>query len=159
MTPLTRNILQFRPKTYNNLISRCSGIARDETDASVGYWLLGISGLVAGMVAVGGITRLTKSGLSMTDWKLQGSLPPLNEEEWNKEFERYKQFPEWKQRKSMDIGEFKYIYFWEYSHRMMGRFIGLSFAIPFAYFAYKGRISRQLFPRISGLFCLGGFQV
>ena len=96
-----------------------------------------MSGLVAGMVTIGGITRLTKSGLSMTDWRLQGSLPPMNKEQWLIEFERYKTFPEWQQRKSMTLDEFKFIYFWEYGHRMMGRFLGVAFVTPFAYFTYK----------------------
>jgi hypothetical protein len=103
---------------------------------AVAYWLFGLSGLVAGMVSIGeyrafhhspkyltlhihfvdlgGITRLTRSGLSMTDWKLTGSLPPMTTEQWEREFERYKTFPEWQQRQSMTINEFKYIYFWEY---------------------------------------------
>ncbi len=111
------------------------------------------------MVAVGGMTRLTKSGLSMTDWKLQGSLPPLNAEQWNIEFERYKTFPEWKQRQSMDIEEFKTIYYWEYGHRMMGRFIGFAFAMPFAYFGIKRMIPKTLYPRLMLLLGLGGGQV
>lgn len=108
---------------------------------------------------MGGITRLTRSGLSMTDWKLQGSLPPMNEKEWTEEFERYKQFPEYKQRQSMTLEEFKYIYFWEYSHRMMGRGLGVAFALPAAYFYARGMIPRHLLPRIVGLFGLGGAQV
>ena len=74
-----------------------------KSDKKVAYWLLGMCGLVAGMVTVGGITRLTRSGLSMTDWKLQGSLPPLTPEQWGIEFERYKQYPEWQQRKSLHL--------------------------------------------------------
>ncbi|KAH8061595.1 cytochrome C oxidase assembly protein [Aureococcus anophagefferens] len=70
-------------------------------DKPVGYWLLGCGGLVAGMVSVGGLTRLTRSGLSMTDWKIQGGLPPQTDDEWQREFERYKRFPEWQQRQSM----------------------------------------------------------
>jgi len=124
----------------------------------IAYWLFGMSGLVAGMVTVGGITRLTKSGLSMTDWKLQGSFPPMSKDDWEKEFARYKTFPEWQQRKSMTLGEFKFIYFWEYGHRMMGRFIGIAFAVPFAYFAARGMIPRSLYPRLGLLFSLGGAQ-
>ena len=125
----------------------------------VAYWLFGMSGLVAGMISVGGITRLTKSGLSMTDWKLQGSLPPMNAEEWNIEFERYKQYPEFKQRQQMTVEEFKFIYFWEYSHRMMGRGLGVAFAIPAAYFAARGMIPKHLYRRIGAIFALGGAQV
>lgn len=125
----------------------------------VAYWLFGMSGLVAGMISIGGITRLTRSGLSMTDWKLQGSLPPMNLEEWTAEFDRYKKFPEYQQRQSMTLDEFKYIYFWEYSHRMMGRGLGVAFAIPAVYFGARGMIPRHLLPRIAGLFALGGTQV
>ncbi len=114
---------------------------------------------MAGMISVGGITRLTRSGLSMTDWKLQGSLPPMNDAEWETEFERYKQFPEWRQRQSMTMADFKFIYFWEYGHRMMGRGIGLAFALPALYFASRGMIPRHMAGRIAGLFCLGGTQV
>lgn len=124
----------------------------------VGYWLLGVSGLIAGIVTVGGITRLTRSGLSMTDWKLQGSLPPMNDEEWEKEFARYKTFPEWNQRQSMTVEEFKYIYFWEYGHRMMGRFIGVAFTLPALYFGARGMIPKHLYKRMGLLFALGGGQ-
>jgi len=82
--------------------------------APVAKWLLGTSAMVAGIVHVGGVTRLTKSGLSMTDWKPLGSLPPISDEEWAVEFERYKLFPEWQQRKSMGVEEFKTIYYWEW---------------------------------------------
>jgi cytochrome c oxidase assembly protein subunit 15 len=124
----------------------------------LGYWFLGTAGLVASMVTIGGITRLTRSGLSMTDWTLQGSLPPISQEEWNKEFERYKSYPEYQQRKSMSLEEFKFIYFWEYSHRMFGRFIGIAFVIPGLYFASRGMIPKDLYPRIALLFGLGGGQ-
>lgn len=124
----------------------------------VGFWLLGVGGLVAGMVTVGGITRLTRSGLSMTDWKLQGSLPPMNLAEWEREFERYKQYPEWQQRKSMTLDEFKFIYYWEWGHRMMGRGIGLAFTVPLLVFAARGMIPRAFAPRMALLFSLGGGQ-
>lgn len=127
-------------------------------ERKIAYWLLTMSGLVAGMVTVGGITRLTRSGLSMTDWRLQGSLPPITLAEWEKEFDRYKQFPEWQQRKSMTLDEFKFIYFWEWGHRMMGRFIGVAFAVPASYFAIRGMIPASLYPRLGLLFGLGGTQ-
>lgn len=110
------------------------------------------------MVTVGGITRLTKSGLSMTDWRVQGSLPPMNDAEWQAEFTRYKQFPEYQQRQSMSLEEFKFIFYWEWGHRMMGRFIGLAYGLPLAYFAARGRIPRSLYPRLATLFALGGGQ-
>lgn len=133
-------------------------MSQESATKPVAYWLFGVAALVAGMVTVGGITRLTRSGLSMTDWKLQGSLPPMNEEEWNKEFERYKTFPEWQQRKSMTLDEFKGIYFWEYGHRMMGRFIGIAFAVPAVYFGARRMIPKAMIPRIGNLFALGGIQ-
>jgi cytochrome c oxidase assembly protein subunit 15 len=114
--------------------------------------------MVAGMVTIGGITRLTRSGLSMTNWSFQGSLPPINQEEWEKEFERYKTFPEWQQRKSMTLNEFKFIYFWEYSHRMLGRFIGIAFVVPGLFFSSRRMIPKDLYPRIALLFGLGGCQ-
>lgn len=128
------------------------------TPKAVGYWLMGMSGLVAGMVTVGGITRLTRSGLSMTDWKLQGTLPPMTYEEWMIEFDRYKQFPEWQQRKNMTLDDFKFIFFWEYGHRMMGRMLGFAFAGPLVYFGARGMIPRHLYPRMGLLFGLGGTQ-
>lgn len=118
-----------------------------------------MSGLVAGMVTVGGITRLTRSGLSMTDWTLSGGLPPTSTALWEVEFERYKQFPEWQQRKSMTLDEFKFIYAWEYGHRMMGRFLGVAFTVPLVYFSARGMVPRSLYPRLGLLFGLGGTQV
>ncbi|KAL7481597.1 hypothetical protein ACHAW6_007274 [Cyclotella cf. meneghiniana] len=107
--------------------------------APVGKWLLSTSSLVLAMVHIGGITRLTKSGLSMTDWKPLGSRPPFTAEEWNTEFERYKTYPEWEQRKSMTLEEFKYIYYWEWGHRMMGRVVGVVFGGGWAYFTWMHR--------------------
>ena len=131
---------------------------KNSVPKEVGYWLLGMSGLIAGMVSVGGITRLTKSGLSMTDWKLQGTMPPMNLEEWNREFDRYKRYPEWQQRQSMTLDEFKYIFYWEWGHRMMGRSLGVAFAVPFLVFTAKGMIPRSLMPRMALLFGMGGTQ-
>lgn len=124
----------------------------------VAKWILGTSGLVAGMVHIGGVTRLTKSGLSITDWKPLGSLPPMTTEEWMQEFDRYKQFPEWQQRKSMDLEEFKYIFYWEWGHRMLGRVVGVCFAAPWAYFALRRRIPPGYHNRMRVLFTLGGTQ-
>lgn len=107
--------------------------------ASVGKWILATSGLVAGMVHIGGVTRLTKSGLSMTDWKPHMEIPPITQTEWLVEFERYKSYPEYSQRQSMTLDEFKYIYFWEWGHRMMGRSVGYFFASGWAYFTFLHR--------------------
>ncbi|CAN0225215.1 unnamed protein product [Ectocarpus fasciculatus] len=110
------------------------------------------------MVTVGGITRMTKSGLSMTDWKVQGSLPPSSEAEWEAEFDRYKAFPEWQQRRSMTLDEFKHIFFWEYAHRMLGRALGVIYGVPLLYFGVRGRIPAHIRGRVAGLFALGGAQ-
>jgi len=132
--------------------------AEVKVDRAVGYWLLGCSGMVAGMVSVGGMTRLTKSGLSMTEWNLTGRKPPMSKIEWDAEFERYKTFPEWQQRKSMTLDEFKYIFWWEYGHRQLGRCVGVAFGVPLAYFLARGRIPAALKGRMFGLFALGGAQ-
>lgn len=128
-------------------------------DKIVSYWLFGCSGLVFGMVALGGVTRLTRSGLSMTDWNLAGKLPPLTAEAWETEFDTYKQFPEFqKVNQDLTLEQFKFIYFMEWGHRMFGRFIGFAFALPFAYFAIRGRINTSLAKRLGLIFVLGGTQ-
>ena len=132
--------------------------AADNAYAPVGKWIFGTAGMVVGMIHVGGVTRLTQSGLSMTDWTPLGGLPPITQEEWEKEFDRYKQFPEWQQRKSMTLSEFKYIYGWEYGHRMLGRVVGVAFAVPWLYFSMRGKIPVGYQPRMFGLLTMGGTQ-
>jgi cytochrome c oxidase assembly protein subunit 15 len=110
------------------------------------------------MVAVGGATRLTRSGLSMTEWSPHGSLPPMREDEWLVEFERYKSFPEFTQRQSMSLSEFKYIYFWEWGHRMLGRTLGVFYAVPLAYFSARRMIPRHVVPAVGGALGLGACQ-
>ncbi|KAI8820826.1 cytochrome oxidase assembly protein-domain-containing protein [Fimicolochytrium jonesii] len=112
----------------------------------VGYWYLFCGSLVFGIVALGGFTRLTESGLSIVEWNLiKGMKPPRTQEEWEEEFEKYKQFPEFKlMNHRMTLPEFKFIFYMEWAHRMVGRFIGLSFIIPGAYFAYKGYMSKTI---------------
>ncbi|KAM2852020.1 hypothetical protein PS2_028058 [Malus domestica] len=125
----------------------------------VGIWLFGSAAWVFSMVILGGITRLTRSGLSMTDWKFTGSLPPLSDEDWLLEFEKYKQSPEYKRvNRGMSIDDFKFIYWMEYAHRMWGRALGIMFALPFSYFLRKGYITLQLGARLSTLFALGAGQ-
>mmetsp|Transcript_15185 Transcript_15185/g.28549 ORF Transcript_15185/g.28549 Transcript_15185/m.28549 type:complete len:438 (+) Transcript_15185:210-1523(+) len=126
--------------------------------APVAKWILGTSGLVAGMVHIGGITRLTKSGLSMTDWKPFGSFPPMTEQAWIEEFDRYKKFPEWQQRKSMTMEEFQYIFYWEWGHRMLGRVVGVAFVAPWAYFFWRRQIPAGYGNRMKLLFAMGGTQ-
>ncbi|KAJ7963494.1 Cytochrome c oxidase assembly protein cox15 [Quillaja saponaria] len=125
----------------------------------VGIWLFGSAAWVFSMVVLGGITRLTRSGLSMTDWKFTGSLPPLSREEWLNEFEKYKQSPEYKRiNRGMSLEDFKFIYWMEYAHRMWGRALGIMFALPFSYFLRKGYITLRLGLRLSALFALGAGQ-
>lgn len=126
--------------------------------APAGKWIFGTATAVLGMIHVGGITRLTQSGLSMTDWSPLGGLPPMTQIEWETEFSRYKTFPEWQQRKSMTLSEFKYIYGWEYGHRMLGRSVGLIFCVPWIYFSVRGRIPKGYQGRMVGLLAMGGTQ-
>lgn len=124
------------------------------------YWLFVGCLLISLMVVVGGITRLTHSGLSMTDWNLiSGAIPPLNEAEWQNTFEQYKQFPEYqKVNKGMELSEFKAIFFWEYLHRLIGRTIGLVFIIPFLIFWRRKRFPKGVMPKMVFIFLLGAFQ-
>ena len=112
------------------------------------------------MVVLGGITRLTGSGLSMVDWRpLMGWLPPLTEADWQRTFELYQQSPEYQKINSyMDVHAFKGIFWLEYLHRLLGRLIGLVFAVPFAFFAAKGYIARKDWPKYVLMFALGGLQ-
>jgi cytochrome c oxidase assembly protein subunit 15 len=130
----------------------------DNMYAKTGMWVLGVGGMVVTMINVGGITRLTKSGLSMTDWSVTGSLPPMNDAEWEIEFARYKTFPEYQQRKSMDLHEFKYIYAWEYGHRMLGRLIGVVFVLPWAYFTARRLVPPGYQTRLAALCAMGATQ-
>ena len=126
--------------------------------APVGTWLFASAGMVVGMIHVGGVTRLTRSGLSMTDWSPLGGLPPRTAAEWEAEFDRYKRFPEWQQRRGMTLEEFQWIYFWEYSHRLLGRVTGLVFALPWLYFTARRRIPEGYQHRMLGLFSMGATQ-
>jgi cytochrome c oxidase assembly protein subunit 15 len=116
--------------------------------------------LTAGTLVVGGITRLTESGLSIVDWApIVGTIPPLNSADWHEAFARYQQYPEYvKLRPSMTLSEFKVIYFWEYLHRMIGRLIGMVFLIPFVWFWLRGYFTGPLIRRLLVLFALGGLQ-
>ena len=126
----------------------------------VRIWLYGMAAFVLLMVAVGGITRLTESGLSITSWKpISGTIPPLSDADWNAEFEAYKQIPQFTVNNSwMTLDDFKYIFFWEYLHRLLGRILGVLFAVPFVIFLVQKRFTPQLAWPVFGLFLLGGFQ-
>ncbi|KAI8921278.1 cytochrome oxidase assembly protein-domain-containing protein [Powellomyces hirtus] len=112
----------------------------------VGWWYIFSGSLVFGIVALGGVTRLTESGLSIVEWNvIKGMKPPQSQEEWEEEFNKYKQFPEYKLlNHNITLPEFKSIFYMEWAHRMVGRFIGLSFVIPGAYFAYKGYMTKAI---------------
>jgi len=123
-------------------------------------WLIIGAVLVASMVVLGGITRLTNSGLSMVEWKLvMGSVPPLSDAEWQATFEKYQQFPEY-QKTNFDykLADFKSIFWWEYSHRLLGRIIGIVFLVPFVIFWVKGYFNKKQLLQLSVLFVLGGLQ-
>lgn len=124
------------------------------------YWLLTGCILIFVMVVVGGITRLTHSGLSISSYNLiSGTIPPLNEAEWVAEFEHYKQFPEYqKKHYHFELEDFKQIYFWEYIHRVLGRLLGIVFIIPFLYFLIRKQLTTPTIKKSLILFFLGGFQ-
>ncbi|MGV8856117.1 MAG: COX15/CtaA family protein [Devosia sp.] len=126
----------------------------------VRIWLYAMAALVLTMVVVGGITRLTESGLSITSWKpISGIIPPLNDAQWQAEFDAYKQIPQYAVDNSwMGVNDFKVIFFWEFVHRLIGRLLGLAFIVPFLVFLAQKRFSPQLAWPLFGLFLLGGFQ-
>ncbi len=129
-------------------------------DKSVFRWLIAICVIITIMVSIGGVTRLTGSGLSITDWKpIMGAIPPLNETEWQETFARYQATPQYlKVNDGMPLTEFKFIFFWEYFHRLVGRSIGLVVLIPMFYFWRKKRIDSSLIKKVMIGFALGGLQ-
>lgn len=129
-------------------------------DRSIAVWLLICCVTIFCMVVLGGVTRLTGSGLSMVEWEpIMGVLPPLSETEWQQTFAKYQQYPEYKLKNvNMDVAGFKNIFWLEYFHRLLGRGIGMLFGLPFLYFLVRGQIDRPLIPRLAFLFVLGGLQ-
>lgn len=132
----------------------------NQQNKSVVIWLLTGCLLIFLMVVIGGITRLTHSGLSMVDWNpIMGFIPPLNEADWNVAFEKYKLYPEYQLVNShFTLEEFKSIFFWEYLHRVIGRVIGLVFIIPFIYFLIRKRLSKKVIFQSLILLAMGGLQ-
>jgi cytochrome c oxidase assembly protein subunit 15 len=130
------------------------------SNQAINRWLLTCLGLIFAMVILGGVTRLTGSGLSMVNWHpIHGAVPPLNTEQWQQEFNNYQQSPEYQKiNRDMSVGDFKSIFWFEYSHRMLGRLIGLVFLLPFLYFWWRKKITPGLTPRLLIMFCLGGLQ-
>jgi len=139
------------------------GIAGDAPAAgerAVAIWLLACCALVFAMVVVGGVTRLTHSGLSIVEWQpIVGAVPPLDDEAWREAFGKYQDTPQFRQvNPDMDLDGFKRIFWWEYVHRLLGRFIGAAFLLPLVWFAARGRIPRELTWKLAGIFVLGGLQ-
>ncbi len=132
----------------------------DKQQRPIAIWLFLCCAAIFAMVVLGGVTRLTGSGLSMVQWEpLMGILPPLDHAQWQETFRLYQQFPEYKLRNySMNLAEFKSIFWLEYFHRLLGRAIGVIFFVPLLYFIVTGRVRKSLIPRLAGMFVLGGLQ-
>ncbi|ESS65279.1 hypothetical protein TCDM_06426 [Trypanosoma cruzi Dm28c] len=173
-------MLRFRPRVFQTNITRLhwaflfkrrlqstvSGFREARwiappANKAVAHWLYCSAALVGGVVVIGGITRLTESGLSIVDWKpVTGVRPPITHKEWEEEFARYQNFPEFKQKDKMTLEEFKFIFFWEWAHRVLARSIGLVYGLPMMYFFWKGRFKGQkaLTGSIIAILALGGAQ-
>ena len=130
------------------------------TPRAVAAWLFVCCALVYAMVVVGGVTRLTHSGLSITEWQpIVGTVPPLSDADWNAAFEKYQATPEYRLvNRDMDLAAFKGIFWWEYGHRLLGRLIGVAFLVPLLWFAARGQIPKGYGARLAGIFVLGGLQ-
>jgi heme a synthase len=129
-------------------------------NTAVRWWLIGVAALIALMVLVGGATRLTESGLSIVEWKpVTGMLPPLTSAQWHEAFEGYKKIPQYRELNAgMTLAEFKTIFWWEWSHRLLGRFIGVAYLVPFLYFLWRSALGAELKRRLWLIFGLGALQ-
>src|SRR5271169_2416361 len=127
---------------------------------AIRLWLYAVAALVFVMVLVGGATRLTESGLSITEWRpVMGTLPPLGETEWQAEFEKYQAIPQYRElNRGMSLDQFKTIYWWEWVHRLIGRLVGVAFLLPFLWFLGRGWVAPRLQPRLWLIFGLGALQ-
>jgi len=127
---------------------------------AVGFWLLAVAAIIVCMVTLGGLTRLTGSGLSITQWDpIMGAIPPLNDMQWHDAFAKYQQIPQYHlENHGMSLEGFKAIFWWEWTHRLLGRLLGVVFFVPFVWFAWTGAIARREWPRMLLLFALGGLQ-
>ena len=139
-----------------------TGISAKQTTSgrAVRAWLIAVALLIAIMVLVGGATRLTESGLSIVEWKpVTGTLPPLNPAQWSEAFEGYKAIPQYRELNAgMDLAEFKTIFWWEWSHRLLGRVIGMAYLLPFLWFLWRGVLGADLRRRLWLIFGLGALQ-
>ncbi len=144
------------------MVERSSPPSRQPRPLALAAWLFAVAALVVAIVAVGGITRLTESGLSITEWKpVTGVLPPLTEGQWREEFAAYQRIPQYLEVNGpagMTLADYKFIYFWEWLHRLLARLVGFAFAAPLAWFWLRGAIPAGYKPRLVALLALGGFQ-
>ena len=135
-------------------------LAHQDSNRAIAIWLFAVAALIFSMVVLGGVTRLTRSGLSIVEWApIMGAVPPLSEQAWEETFEKYRQFPEYQKiNKGMTVHEFKSIFWFEYSHRLLGRTIGLAFLVPFIIFLVRKKIPKEDTPKYVAMFVLGGLQ-
>lgn len=131
-----------------------------KNNLEIAIWLLLCCTVIFAMITLGGVTRLTGSGLSMVEWApIMGTIPPMNHAEWQEAFQLYQQYPEYKIKNfDMTLDGFQSIFWFEYSHRMLGRFIGIIFLLPFLYFLFRNKIEKTLMPKLITMFVLGGLQ-
>jgi cytochrome c oxidase assembly protein subunit 15 len=134
--------------------------AHGRSVSPVRTWLFVVAALVCIMVSIGGATRLTGSGLSITEWQpIMGAIPPLTDAAWQEAFDKYRQIPQYQHvNKGMSLSAFKFIFWWEWSHRFLARLVGVVFFVPFVFFLATGRITRALAPKLGAVFLLGGLQ-
>jgi cytochrome c oxidase assembly protein subunit 15 len=127
---------------------------------AVGIWLVCVAAIIIGMVVIGGLTRLTGSGLSITQWDpIVGAIPPLTDAAWHDAFAKYQRIPQYVyENRGMTLDGFKAIFWWEWAHRLLGRIVGAAFALPCLWFCWTGAIKRAEWPRMIVLFALGGLQ-
>jgi heme a synthase len=139
---------------------QASSLAHPSRPRALMLWLFAVAALIVLMIVVGGITRLTESGLSITEWKpISGIIPPLTEAQWQAEFDQYKRIPQYTEiNRNITLAGFKVIFFWEYSHRLLGRLIGLAFALPLLWFWVRRRVPPGFGGRLLALLALGGLQ-
>lgn len=137
-----------------------NGLKQAKSSSLVRWWLAVLGAMIVAMVVVGGATRLTGSGLSITEWRpIMGALPPFNSVDWQALFEKYQQSSQYKlQNGGMSLNDFKFIFWWEWSHRLLGRAVGVVFLVPFLGLLWAGKIERRLVLRLLGIFILGGLQ-
>ncbi len=137
-----------------------AGVSRDVRLRAIRLWLYAVAALVFAMVLVGGATRLTESGLSITEWQpVMGVVPPLDEAQWQAEFAKYQATPQYRElNPGMSLDAFKTIYWWEWSHRLLGRLIGVAFLLPFLWFLWRGWVGPGLRGRLWLIFGLGALQ-